>query len=203
MFLQAQNAATLITATWIIRWCLDSKHPVFREVCPQLYLVPLIASFFCLPYDVVEYLTGVIHGFMAMFVTLYTIRTICNSYVYYFERLRQYEAFREEVGVIGGLATVVRNMFEPLCLGTYFIVQLTAQLWSDFLGLEEKQFVIQDSDFLVECLVSLSEVCCSPLMLISFSIFVMATSRTVLIKTKELLSRITSASFNMFHVNHF
>ena len=125
---------------------------------------------------------------MAMFVTLYTIRTICNSYVYYFERLRQYEAFREEVGVIGGLATVVRNMFEPLCLGTYFLVQLTAQLWSDFLGLEEKQFVIQDSDFLVECLVSLSEVCCSPLMLISFSIFVMAASRTVLLKTKELLS---------------
>lgn len=188
IILQAQNAATLITATWIIRWCLDCKHPVFREVCPQLYLVPLLASFLCLPHDVVEWLTGVIHGFMAMFVTLYAMRTICNSYVFCVENLRQYEAFRQEVGVIGGLATIIRNMFEPVCLGTYFIVQLTAQLWSDFLGLEEKQFVIQDSDLLVECLVSLSEVCCSPLMLISLSIFVMATSHTLLTKTKELLS---------------
>ena len=50
----AQNAGTLITCTWIIRWCLDSKHPVFREVCPQLYLIPLIASFFGLPYEVRE-----------------------------------------------------------------------------------------------------------------------------------------------------
>ena len=41
--------------------------------------------------------------------------------------LRDYNLIRNELG-LGAVALVVRRMFEPLVLATYFIVQLLAQV---------------------------------------------------------------------------
>ena len=48
------NGASYIMMTKIIRWCLDIKNPVFRELCPQLYLLPLTLSFIGAPLEAVK-----------------------------------------------------------------------------------------------------------------------------------------------------
>ena len=48
------NGASYIMMTKIIRWCLDIRNPVFRELCPQLYLLPLTLSFIGAPLEAVQ-----------------------------------------------------------------------------------------------------------------------------------------------------
>jgi len=181
------NGATLVTMNRFIRWSLDIRHIVFREICPTFYLIPLIASFFGFNPGVLRWLNQTIHVFTTLFVGVYGIQVFSNSLHYINITLRDYNVIRNELG-LGAVALVVRRMFEPLVLATYFIVQLLAQAWSDALELEDKKFMIKDTDWLVQCLVSLSEVCYSPLMLIAMCIVIMGVSSLILNGIQHVLS---------------
>jgi len=187
------NGASFITLTQLISWCLDSEHPVFRRVCPKLYLAPVIISMLGAPAHVTAGLTLVIHCFMAMFVCLYLVRCLFSSAKYLQETFLLYHQLREELGT-ALLVIIVRRMFEPVVLGGYWIVQFLAQVWSDQLQLEKKMYLIQDSDWLVQVLVSVSETVDSPLMLISYCIIIMALSYSLLTLSQLLLSQCGAAA---------
>jgi len=187
------NAATLVTMNRFIRWSLDIQHVVFREICPTFYLIPLVVSFFGVNSGVLRWLNQTIHIFTTLFVGVYGIKVLSKSMHYINITLRDYNVIRNELG-LGAVALVVRRMFEPLVLATYFIVQLLAQVWSDFLELEDKKFLIKDTDWLVQCLVSLSEVCYSPLMLISMCIVIMGVSNFILNSIQHILSHCSNVA---------
>ena len=187
------NGASCIVITRLIRWCLSLQHPVFREVCPQLYLLPLCASFLGASPGLVSWLTTVMHGFMALSAGTYALRVATQSAVYLHCRVMDYSAIRAELG-FGAMVVVIRRMLEPQVLALYWTVQLLAQVWSDVLGLEDKKYIIQDSDWMVESVVTLSEVCYSPLMLIAFCIVVMLVSRAVLCLTQLALAQFANVA---------
>ena len=83
---------------------------------------------------------------------------------------------------------------EPVVLGAYFLAQLLAQIWSDVLVLKEKKYIIKESDWLVQVLVTLSEVIYSPMMLIAFCIFIMAISSLLVSGTQALLTRFANVA---------
>ena len=185
--LQATNGASFVSITWFIRWCLNVHNPVFRQLCPQLYLIPVMASFCGANVMMIEYRTNTIHCFTALFVGVYAFRVVGNAIFYAHIQLVDFSTIRNELG-FGAVVLLIRRMFEPTVLALYWFVQLTAQIWWDVLVLEEKKFIIQDSDWVVQCLVSLSEICYSPLMLIAFCIAVMAVSGFILSMTQTVLS---------------
>ena len=176
-----------MTLTQLISWCLDSSHPVFRRVCPKLYLAPVLISMVGAPPSVTAWLTQVIHGLMAIFVSLYVLRRVFSSATYLQQTFILYNELREELGV-ALFVIILRRMFEPAVLGGYWTAQFLAQLWSDTLELEDKKYLIQDSDWLVQLLVSVSETVSSPLMLISYCIVIMGLSYSLLSLTQLLLA---------------
>ena len=176
-----------MTLTQVISWCLDSRHPVFRRVCPLLYLAPVLISMLGAPPSVTAWLAQVIHGFMAMFVSLYVLRMASSAATYLHQTYILYDELREELGVALPLI-ILKRIFEPTVLGGYWAAQFLAQLWSDSLELEDKKYLIQDSDWLVQLLVSVSETVDSPLMLISYCIVIMALSYSLLELTQVLLA---------------
>ena len=123
---------------------------------------------------------------MALSAGTYGLRVAAQSLRYLHCRVMDYSAIRAELG-FGAMVVVIRRMLEPQVLALYWTVQLLAQVWSDVLGLEDKKYIIQDSDWMVESVVTLSEVCYSPLMLIAFCIVVMLVSRAVLSLTQLAL----------------
>ena len=177
-----------MTLTQLISWCLDSTHPVFRRVCPMLYLAPVLFSMLGGPPSVTAWLAQIIHGFMAVFVSLYVTMEMFSAASYLHQTFTLYKELTEELGV-ALLVIILRRMFEPVVLGGYWVVQFLAQAWSDSLELEDKKYLIQDSDWLVQLLVSVSETVSSPLMLISYCIVIMGLSYSFLTLTQLLLSR--------------
>ena len=187
------NGASYVMMTKIIRWCLNIKNPVFREICPQLYLLPLTVSFIGAPLDAVQLITNVTHGALALFVGVYTLNVLGKALLYVYQKSIDYSLIRQELG-FGALVLVIRRMMEPTVLGSYFLAQLLAQIWSDVLVLEEKSYIIQDSDWLVQVLVTLSEVIYSPMMLIAFCIFIMTVSSLLVSGTQALLARFANVA---------
>merc|ERR1719192_552661 len=122
----------------------------------MLYLAPVIVSMFGAPAYVTAWLAQIVHGFMGIFVSIYVLQSLFSALKYLHETFQLYQQLREELGA-ALLVIVIRRMFEPLVLGSYWLVQFLAQVWSDVLLLEDKKYVIQDSDWLVQLLVSVSE----------------------------------------------
>merc|ERR1719471_330753 len=67
------NGASFITLTQLISWCLDSRHPLLRRVCPKLYLAPVIVSMLGAPASLTAWLAQIVHGLMAVFVSIYIL----------------------------------------------------------------------------------------------------------------------------------
>ena len=154
----------------------------------MLYLAPVIVSMFGAPAYVTAWLAQIVHGFMGIFVSIYVLQSLFSALMYLHETFQLYQQLREELGA-ALLVIVIRRMFEPLVLGSYWLVQFLAQVWSDVLLLEDKKYVIQDSDLLVQVLVSVSETVNSPLMLISYCIVIMALCYSLLTVSQFLLSQ--------------
>ena len=187
------NGASYIMITKIIRWCLNIKNPVFREICPQLYLLPLCVSFIGAPLEAVQWITNATHCALALFVGVYTFNVLCMALLFVHQQWVEYTLIREELG-LGALVLVVRRMMEPTVLGAYFLAQLLAQIWTDVLVLEDNSYIIRDSDWLVQVLVTLSKVIYSPMMLIAFCIFIMTISSLLVSGTQALLARFASVA---------
>ena len=115
---QLTNGASFVTLTQLISWCIDSTHPVFRRVCPKLYLAPVLISMVGAPPSVTAWLTQVIHGLMAIFVSLYVLRRVFSSATYLQQTFILYNELREELGV-ALFVIILRRMFEPAVLGGY------------------------------------------------------------------------------------
>ena len=186
--MQLCNGASFITLTQLISWCLDSRHPLLRRVCPKLYLAPVIVSMLGAPASLTAWLAQIVHGLMAVFVSIYILKCLYSGLNYLHDTYVLYQQLREELGA-ALMVIVLRRMFEPMVLGGYWLVQFLAQVWSDVLLLEDKKYLIQDSDWLVQVLVSVSETVNSPLMLISYCVVIMALSCSLLTLSQFLLSQ--------------
>ena len=101
------NGASYIMMTKIIRWCLDIKNPVFRELCPQLYLLPLTLSFIGAPLEAVQWVTVVSHGALAIFVGVYSLNVLGKVLLFLHRKLVDYSLIRREMG-LGAVVLVIR-----------------------------------------------------------------------------------------------
>jgi len=180
--------ASYIALTNLTSWCLDNQNAVLKRIYPALYTLPVLINLcgFSLPW--VIWLTRVVSGYMVLSVIVYCFSKLGKVKDYTQETYEIYQIVKEELGTINFLILCLRRMLEPSVLACYWFTQFIAQLWIDWFELVDKKFVIQDTDWLVQILVSMSEVCVSPLLLISFCIVVMISSCGTLLFIQKLLA---------------
>merc|ERR1719470_502497 len=105
-----------------------------------------------------------------------------------------YQIVREELGPFNMLVLCIRRMLEPSVLACYWVTLFSAQVWSNGLELVEKKYIIQETDWFVQGLVAMAEICESPLLLISFCVVVMGMSCVALGIRQKLLSTCGTAA---------
>jgi len=181
-------AASYIALTHFTSWCCNLTNPVFKRVCPALYILPLFASIFGSPLHVVSWLTRVVSGYMVLSVLGFILTRSWTVFRYVQETLLVYQMIREELGPFNMLVLCVRRMLEPSVLACYWLTLFSAQVWSNILELVDKKYIIQETDWYVQGLVAMAEICESPLLLISFCIVVMLLSCGAILMTQLLLS---------------
>jgi len=186
--------ASYITLTHFISWCCNLSNPVFKRVCPSLYILPVLANLLGFPLPVVTWLTRVVSGYMVLSTIVYMMSRAWAVITYLQETMMVYQIVRQELGPFNMLVLCIRRMLEPSVLACYWVTLFTAQVWSNGLELVEKKYIIQDTDWFVQGLVAMAEICESPLLLISFCVVVMVMSCGALVLTQKLLSTCGTAA---------
>jgi len=186
--------ASYITLTHFISWCLNLTNPVFKRVCPSLYILPVVANLLGFPLPVVTWLTRVVSGYMVLSTIVYILSRAWTVITYMQDTMMVYQIVREELGPLNMLVLCIRRMLEPSVLACYWVTLFTAQLWSNGLELVDKKYIIQDTDWFVQGLVAMAEICESPLLLISFCVVVMCMSCAALLLAQQLLSTCGAAA---------
>jgi len=186
--------ASYVTLTHFISWCCNLTNPVFKKVGPSLYILPVVANLLGFPLTTVAWVTRVVSGYLVLSVILYSLSKAWAVISYMHETMLVYQIVREELGPFNVLVLTIRRMLEPSVLGSYWVTLFFAQLWSNGLGLVEKKYIIQDSDWMVQGVVAMAEICESPLLLISFCVVVMGLSCFALFLIKYLLSTCGAAA---------
>jgi len=180
--------ASYITLTHFISWCCDLTNPVFKRVGPSLYILPVLVNMLGFPLPLVTWVTRVVSGYLVFSVILYILSKSWAVISYLHETLLLYQIMREELGPINMLVLCIRRMLEPSVLACYWATLFSAQLWSNCLELVDKKYIIQDTDWVVQGVVAMAEICESPLLLISFCVVVMCLSCAALLLAQHLLS---------------
>jgi len=180
--------ASYITLTHFISWCCNLTNPVFKRVCPSLYIIPVLFNMLGFPLSLVSWLTNVVSGFMVLSTIVFTFSRVWTVFCYLKETMMVYQIVRNELGPLNMLVLCIRRMLEPSVLACYWATLFAAQCWSNGLELVDKKYIIQDTDWMVQGLVAMAEICESPLMLISFCVVVMVVSCASLLLTQSLLS---------------
>jgi len=121
-------AASYIALTHFTSWCCNLTNPVFKRVCPALYILPLIASIFGSPLYVVSWLTRVVSGYMVLSVLGFIMTRTWTVFRYVQETLLVYQMIREELGPFNMLVLCVRRMLEPSVLACYWLTLFSAQV---------------------------------------------------------------------------
>jgi len=186
--------ASYITLTHFISWCCNLTNPVFKKVGPSLYILPVLVNLLGFPLALVTWVTRVVSGYLVLSVILYSLSKIWSVICYMHETMLVYQIVKEELGPFNVLVLTIRRMLEPSVLGCYWITLFLAQLWSNSLELADKKYVIQDSDWIIQGVVAMAEICESPLLLISFCVVVMGLSCGALFLVKYLLSTCGAAA---------
>eukprot|EP00092_Neocalanus_flemingeri_P050839 GFUD01058889.1.p1 GENE.GFUD01058889.1~~GFUD01058889.1.p1 ORF type:complete len:568 (+),score=198.06 GFUD01058889.1:192-1706(+) len=140
------------------------------------------------PLATVSWLTSVMSGFLVLSVIVYVLTRVWTVVTYMQETMLVYQVVRQELGPLNMLVLCIRRMLEPSVLACYWVTLFAAQCWSNCLELVDKKYIIQDTDWFVQGLVAMAEICESPLLLISFCVVVMMVSCAALILTQSLLS---------------
>lgn len=135
-----------------------------------------------------QWMTRVSSGFLVLSSSLYVFSLAGSVFLYLRHTWLVYSIVRELEGLPTLLLLTTRRLLEPQVLGLYWWVLLAAQLWANYWQLEERKYVIEDSDWLVHGLVAMSEICESPLVLIATCVVLMFLSSTALDLAKLLLS---------------
>jgi len=180
--------ASYITLTHFISWCCNLTNPVFKRVGPSLYILPVLVNMLGFPLPLVTWVTRVVSGYLVLSVILYILSKAWAVISYLHETMLVYQIMREELGPINMLVLCIRRMLEPSVLACYWVTLFTAQLWSNCLELVDKKYIIQDTDWVVQGVVAMAEICESPLLLISFCVVVMCLSCAALLLAQHLLS---------------
>jgi len=180
--------ASYITLTHFISWCCNLTNPVFKRVGPSLYILPVLLNMLGFPLPLVTWVTRVVSGYLVLSVILYILSKAWSMISYLHETFLVYQIMREELGPMNMLVLCIRRMLEPCVMACYWITLFTAQLWSNCLELVDKKYIIQDTDWVVQGVVAMAEICESPLLLISFCVVVMCLSCAALLLAQHLLS---------------
>jgi len=195
--------ACYITLTSIVTWCCDFTNPIFSRVFPSCYILPILLSMFGFSIPVLQWMTNVMSGFLVLSSTIFVGHQASKAFERFYQTWIVYNVMREEEGFLPLLILTVRRLVEPSVLLLYWVFLFSAQVWWDCFELEEKKYIIQwtptldrkshtasnqESDWRIQTLVAMSEICQSPLVLISFCIVLMVLSCATLNLVKRFLA---------------
>jgi len=99
-----------------------------------------------------------------------------------------YSVVWDELGLLNMTVVFTRRVMEPLVLASYWSFLFLGQVWSNAMELDDKGWVIQDSNIFIQFLVAMSEICETPMILISFCLVIMIMSGAVLTVARKILS---------------
>ena len=126
--------ASYITLTHFISWCCNLTNPVFKRVCPSLYIIPVLFNMLGFPLSLVSWLTNVVSGFMVLSTIVFTFSRVWTVFCYLKETMMVYQIVRNELGPLNMLVLCIRRMLEPSVLACYWATLFAAQVfWWIFL----------------------------------------------------------------------
>jgi len=184
--------ASYLTITKFIAWLLDLKHPIYRRLLPAVYVLPILMSYplriLGLPIDFLKIATDLVTVFGLLLIWLYGALKISHCCGYIYQTKLVYSIVIDELGKFRLLVIVIRRMLEPAVMASYWLSLLLIQSWSNYHGLTDKNYVISDKEWYINAIVVMSEICETPISLISFCITVMAMSHVALSGTRRFLN---------------
>lgn len=184
--------ASYLSITKFIAWLIDFKHPVYKRLLPAVYVLPILMSYplriLGLPIDLLKTATDMVTVFGLLVTWLYGALKVSHCCQYMYQTKLVYSIVLDELGKFRLLVIVIRRMMEPAVMASYWISLLIIQSWSNYHGLTDKNYVISDKEWYINAIVVMSEICETPISLISFCITVMATSHAALQLTRRFLN---------------
>jgi len=167
-------------------WCLDGMKSKYGFLFPGIYCLPVILRALGASNDLFQWSMNIVDVFTVICGAYFFLSALNKALTYVSKVQELYSAVRIELGNHQLLLLVLQRALQPPVLVLYWLVLFGSEVWNTVWEVSEKKYIIKDSDMLIETVVAISEICESPLILISFCTTIMFVSKTVMDVLREV-----------------